>query len=375
VLLQELLAHPAVQLPIVRRNEDFVGFLEDLLSRYTSLLFELTDPDDIVAQVMQRRADIQHFCHEVLEVVRSTFAGSPQGAYTHFVNAMTPLTDILKEQSVTGSTGYDLGLLYRVRRDSSDSLTREDLFHIPFEERYKVTTQRYSIPGVPCLYLGGSLYTCWAELGRPPFHELHVSAFWMATGHTVSILDFSQRPKRLLAYYVTNGVVATIPENRALLTRYLILWPLIALCSIVVKHRHMPYKPEYIIPQMVLQWITQSHAIDGVCYFSTHVESLTENTTLPTCNFVFPSRIVAPEGRCNQLRESWRLTKPCNWQVLDACNVGHGVSSYGNFEFEFIEGIRESYESTGFGRVETRLERLARVVRRGVDPNVGQVLP
>jgi hypothetical protein len=154
VLLQELLAHPAVQLPIVRRNEDFVGFLEDLLSRYTSLLFELTDPDDIVAQVMQRRADIQHFCHEVLEVVRSTFAGSPQGAYTHFVNAMTPLTDILKEQSVTGSTGYDLGLLYRVRRDSSDSLTREDLFHIPFEERYKVTTQRYSIPGVPCLYLG-----------------------------------------------------------------------------------------------------------------------------------------------------------------------------------------------------------------------------
>ena len=373
--LRELLGHPAVQLPIRRNDEDFVSFLNRILNEYTSLLFSLTEPDDIVQGVFAQRMEIEGFCREAVEAVRASFEGHPQDAYGHFVNAITPLGPIVEEQSVVGSGRHDIGLLYRVRRDSRDSLTREDLFHIPFEERHCVATQRYSIPGLPCLYLGGSLYTCWAEMGRPPFHELHASAFWMDRSQTISVLDFSHRPKRLLAHCFADGSVTAIPEGRSLLVRQLVLWPLIALCSIIVKHRDKPYKPEYIIPQMVLEWVRQGSTFDGVCYFSSHVQSVTEDRRIPTSNFVFPTQNISARGRCSHLRSLWRLTKPYNWQLLNSVNIAPGVSSYGNFDFEFIEGHPEMYSATVFGDVETKLERLSKPDMRSPDPNAGQVEP
>jgi hypothetical protein len=369
------LSHPAVQLPIQHSDEDYVGFLSRVLSSYTALLFKLTEPDDIIQGVLARRAEIEGFCSEALKAVQATFEGHPQDAYGHFVNAITPLQTVVEEQAVIGSSRHDIGLLYRVRRDSRDQLTREDLFHIPFEKRHCVATQRYSIPGLPCLYLSGSLYTCWAEMGRPPFHELHASAFWMDRSQTISVVDFSHRPKRLIRHCFHDGLVTNIPESRSMLLRHLILWPLMALCSIVVKHRDKPYKPEYIIPQMVLEWIRQGSLFDGVCYFSMHVQSVTEDRRIPTSNFVFPARNIIPKGRCSHLRSLWRLTKPYNWQLLNSVNIAPGVSSYGDFEFEFIEGHPETYAATVFGDVETKLERLSKPEMRSSNPNEGQVEP
>ena len=42
-----------------------------------------------------------------------------------------------------------------------------EMFHIKYELRGKVQTQRCSFPGLPCLYLGCSSYVCWLELNRP----------------------------------------------------------------------------------------------------------------------------------------------------------------------------------------------------------------
>ncbi len=64
-------------------------------------------------------------------------------------------------------------LLYRCREsDTPVYLQRKDLFHLPFEKRGEVSKQRYSLPGLPCLYLGGSILTCWIELGEPALHKL-----------------------------------------------------------------------------------------------------------------------------------------------------------------------------------------------------------
>ena len=51
------------------------------------------------------------------------------------------------------------------------------MFHIPFNKRGKVETQRYSAPGYPCLYLGSSVNACWEELGQPRFDDMMVSRF------------------------------------------------------------------------------------------------------------------------------------------------------------------------------------------------------
>ncbi|MFW1494652.1 hypothetical protein ACEV9S_24505, partial [Vibrio parahaemolyticus] len=50
-------------------------------------------------------------------------------------------------------------------------------------------------------------------------------------------------------------------------------WPLIAACSIRVKNPSDNFKPEYIIPQLLLQWARDYKSIDGIRYTSTHIEA------------------------------------------------------------------------------------------------------
>ena len=49
-------------------------------------------------------------------------------------------------------------------------------------------------------------------------------------------------------------------------------WPLIASCSIQVNDYTDNFKPEYIIPQFLLQWARDNKEIDGIRYSSTHIE-------------------------------------------------------------------------------------------------------
>ena len=49
--------------------------------------------------------------------------------------------------------------LYRIRKGSFDKTKDGEMFHIPFEKRHLVDSQRYSIPGYPILYLAGSFFT------------------------------------------------------------------------------------------------------------------------------------------------------------------------------------------------------------------------
>lgn len=64
------------------------------------------------------------------------------------------------------------------RPDNWDALKRKKgmvMFHIPITMRRQVGTERYSIPGYPCLYLGNSIYVCWEEMNRPLMSSCWVS--------------------------------------------------------------------------------------------------------------------------------------------------------------------------------------------------------
>ena len=68
--------------------------------------------------------------------------------------------------------------LYRMRI-SKETLSKEKMFHVPFNMREKVSSARFSIPGFPCLYLGTSLEVCWNEIKRSLESEnkyLHVGS-------------------------------------------------------------------------------------------------------------------------------------------------------------------------------------------------------
>lgn len=51
------------------------------------------------------------------------------------------------------------------------------MLHIPFNKRELIKTQRFSISGVPCLYLGTTSYVCWLEMNKPRDSEFNVSSY------------------------------------------------------------------------------------------------------------------------------------------------------------------------------------------------------
>ena len=68
--------------------------------------------------------------------------------------------------------------LYRIRKaEVSGLFNKEEMFHIPFDKRHLITNGRYSINGIPSLYLCESTYICWEELGNPNFDTCNVSMF------------------------------------------------------------------------------------------------------------------------------------------------------------------------------------------------------
>jgi len=359
--LYAFLSHPAMQLPVTRGSEDFQSFVNKLLDTFMILYDQSEFIVEFENELRTARDAITEFCRAARRIIESVYSGQPADAYDQFAKGIAHVVFYLKQQAFHGLGWSDSRIMYRVRQCPDANLTREDLFHIPFEQRHKVNTQRYSIPGLPCLYLSGSVYTCWAEMGKPPFDSLRAAALWLAPDKKVSIIDFSMRPARLLRYFSQDRTVPDDRKVRRSLANHIVLWPLIALCSIVVKHRDSPFKPEYIIPQILLQWITKEHQFDGVCYFSMHVPAVVPGATLVPCNLVFPARTSYPNGRCTYLRELFRMSEPHPWEVLRAVHAGEGVlgAAPPGFDFEFLEGKPEPYYATEFGKIETTLNRIA----------------
>ena len=55
---------------------------------------------------------------------------------------------------------------------------------------------------------------------------------------------------------------------RNYLLKYLYTYPLRAACSVIVEHPNDKFKEEYIIPQILLQWIRKDKGFSGVKYES-----------------------------------------------------------------------------------------------------------
>ncbi|EKY1899196.1 hypothetical protein OM371_004703, partial [Salmonella enterica subsp. enterica serovar Lille] len=89
------------------------------------------------------------------DIFDSTFSDNATFRYIHHIS--TPLNKICNESKP----------LFRVRKSDSSIKDRKEMFHIPFSMRHLVNAQRYSVAGLPCLYLGSSLYVCWLEMDKP----------------------------------------------------------------------------------------------------------------------------------------------------------------------------------------------------------------
>lgn len=138
---------------------------------------------------------------------------------------------------------------------------REDLYPLPSNKLSFCSAQRYSLAGIPCLYLATTTYCCWMEIGRP--EEFSASSYKPTeSGKKLRILNlaFSQKQMHNLS-----------KDSRA---AYL-LFPLVMAVSVAVKNPRADanFRPEYTISHLVMRCLSE-FGIDGVAYCSSRIDDV-----------------------------------------------------------------------------------------------------
>jgi hypothetical protein len=305
--------HAVVQYPLERDNDDFEAFVDARLQAYVNLIRGMTPADNITKLIRDSLDQIETLCHSIKEAIQEYLRGLPHRAYAKLNEGIGVIRNEFRLLSEGTVNDPFIDKLYRIRRESEPGTTfpKGQLFHIPFDQRHKVARQRYSIPGLPCLYLGGSLYICWEELGRPSFESIHVARFRRAPGEEIRVLDFTQRPQHLANRIRLNPSMENDFPMSNLYRSLAVVWPLMAAASIRRKHGSSPFIAEYIIPQLILQWITENNDpdLDGIGYSSVSCKAHVDDPRL-IVNLVFPAK-------------QQFLGKPYTWRLRGAPAATH----------------------------------------------------
>lgn len=257
--------------------------------------------------------------------------------------------------------------VYRMRVDNDNvfnsTFTGKDLFHVPFEKRHLIGNNRFSLSGLPCLYFANNVYCCWKEMNRPKIEDCFISKFNL-TGH--SFIDLSVSPKmvdkeinKLFEYFKTldDSSEQAIKTIEYYITDYLKIWPIIFCCSIRTFYKYSVFKPEYIFPQLMLEWIITDHwaKFDGIKFLSTKDCLLIDKFTskeVKLINYVIPTRVITNLGFCKENMQKITYTEPVNFQIesmlKNEITIKKFENEYDNSVFGNIEAILNEKEFKRF---------------------------
>lgn len=183
-----------------------------------------------------------------IEVVRNVIASYMRGDVFTSIKELDGWWEENKDKRFPYAPIHKNYTYYRTRLKGEKEkvvFEEKDLFHVPFNKRGSVTTKRYSLPGYPCLYLGKSIYVCWEEMRRPALSDFATSAI-------KAQMDFYLLDLRLQKEMYSE-------ENCQIFLRML---PIILACSLKVANESDNFKPEYILPQLLLHIIVVKNQKD-----------------------------------------------------------------------------------------------------------------
>lgn len=206
-----------------------------------------------------------------------------------------------------------LSIFYRSRNERV--MDRKDIFHVPFQERGKIGTQRFSFPGYPCLYLSSSVACNIKEVGKGK-NNIYSSAFMNISSFDVYDFRFykEQDPSEIPQKILINEIVS---------------YPFKIAVSIPVskEKEDNKYKEEYIIPQIVLHGVIRQRIGGnrpiGILFSSTKAiqDGISKADFAKYQDLVIPAMTITDSNRyCRQLCQMFQLTKPQELSYgLDNC--------------------------------------------------------
>ncbi|AWM14208.1 hypothetical protein DI487_10325 [Flavobacterium sediminis] len=356
--IKPLLTEEIFKIPIEQKGSNsFPTFLKEELDKYAKVFEKTINP--IIEEYVEFESlekgiilnKIKQFSNSLLESINLHYQGKVLESIEIFNNS---LKEILFEEINTSDKIAAGRKFYRARKDNESHFTSADLFHIKFEDRIHVTTKRYSIPGFPALYLGESTYVCWEEFDRTKFRSLWFSKFKNTVDLKIILIE-------RLEDFLTEIEKVSKDFQLTFILRYLVTFPLSIACSIKVKNTKANFKPEYVIPQLLLQYVSKDDNFDGIKFPSTKI-NYSKLKNVPSYNFVFPIKTNKEKGYCDFLTSAFELTEPTSLEIEEVIdnphnqNTVHGYTTYNEEKhFEIIEGLKTVYDSSAFGKIEKRL--------------------
>lgn len=371
--LLDILSNEFFKFPLVNETEDnFKKCISINLDTYIEIIDTLTDRDK--KRILNK---VIFLSNSIKDSLAEYYNGFPHKAFAKLAKGM----DSVKSELKNVSQYYKLTNknFYRARL-SEKELKREEMFHIPYEKRKLISNQRYSIAGFPCLYLGLTPYTCWEELDRPLPNNFAVSM--VRLDEKVKILNFAILPWEVnqgaIYYAKTHFEEKRIESNyRNVLKSYIKCLPIIMACSVKVKDRKAQFREEYIISQMITQWVRLQGDIDGIQYYSTKTATYSRRNSNLYKNIVIPTKETrSDKGYCRRLSELITLTDSVHCMGIDLFSEDYNIDfsrindkSNGLIDGKYIKEIETEegkeyvygnnttvhYSSSGFIEIVNRL--------------------
>lgn len=318
-------------------------YLEDMAHEYNNIIKRY---NKIVSyEKMKYFCRIRINCHLIIKAVKEYLRGLPADAY-HYIDILMremindPIIDFYKKRTWIGDfNGNDSLKLYRVVSvDENTKQPRKRIFHPPYDMRSRISTNRYSIAGFPSLYLGTSVELCMEEMHNNPYEKNAICSRFEVTKNlmcdeiVINVLELAIKPQDFIKVENENqdndreqNKFNFINKRKERLNwisdyyvreTYLLWYPLIAACSFIRAFRKAPFAPEYIVPQLLMQWLRKYNSNNGkpneflgLRYFSCYSEKSSDLGF----NYVFPTSGIPHDkdsNYCMILGHSFILTKP-----------------------------------------------------------------
>lgn len=231
---------------------------------------------------------------------------------------------------------------FRIRKQEKEKkvFPAKQMFHIPFQLRGRVNTQRYSLPGYPCLYISRSAWSAWEEMHEPHLGDFCISC--LTPKQTFEVLDL-----RMMESEKMEGLD---------LAKVLCTMPLVIACSIKVLQPEDNFKPEYIVPQLVMLALVNDCDRVGCAYTSTRRNSFFNKWDIRKLdNIALPVKCIEKAGLCSKLCNYFQITDATNYEYELLKRTFEALywvpdDDYGMHD----EG--EKYENSIFGQLEERLK-------------------
>jgi hypothetical protein len=356
----EILSKPIFNLPVERENIDFIKYLEKKFDEFHKTLSEF---DGELGDYIKSNSEIiscQMNC--IFSSLHSYYEGKTATAYAQLTNCLEKVCCHLWIQSKTITNGRDK--YYRIRLGENKQYQKSDLFHIPFEKRNLVKRQRFSLPGLPCLYLSTSIYTCWEELNRPNINNVHASRFDLNESD-IKLLFLDQRTE-IIRNMIEQTYEKCSEASQMHIKKFIVSFPLLLACSIKVNDYNSDFVPEYIIPQLLLQWVNNCDGIDGIQYISNKTKYSIEPITFESeTNIVIPPKKFSDIGHCPELVKTIKMTNPISYHLLEISNPTLSkikqksfFNKKNNKTIELLKGEKTIYSETKFGILEEKLNQM-----------------